>query len=148
VLVMTVTVVVSMSIILWSNVLHLVHTTALRAALDRAFAGGSEPNDNVRVDGVSGAANVLLVTEGLDSDGVLECSCVAVRSRSRRRDRVTSTEVCTTYPFGKRPMASCRRHRFPASFREFRDARDRWPARDRWGWYRAYHPEAGGRARS
>lgn len=82
VLIVAVAVIVSMAVILWSNVLHLVHTAALWAALDRALAGSGEPDDNVRVDGVTGAAEVLLVAEGLDSDGILECSYSAVRRRA------------------------------------------------------------------
>jgi hypothetical protein len=47
-----------------------------------------------------------------------------------------------TYRDGWRPMASCRRYRYPASFREFRDARDRSPAQHRWERYRASHQGA------
>lgn len=89
VLVVTVTVIVTVSIILWSNVLHLVHATALWAALNRAFARGRKPDDNVRVDWVTSAAEVLLVTERLDSDGVLKGSYISVRPRSLKRSHAT-----------------------------------------------------------
>ena len=59
-----------------TNVLHLVDGTALGATLDGAVAGGGEPDDNVRVGRVAGAADVLLIAEGLDGDGVVERSCV------------------------------------------------------------------------
>jgi hypothetical protein len=62
--------------VLGADVLHLVDGTALGAALDGAVAGGGEPDDNVRVGRVAGAAKVLLVTEGLDGDGVVERACV------------------------------------------------------------------------
>lgn len=58
-----------------ADVLHLVNGAALGAALDRAVAGGGEPDHDVRVGRVTGAAEVLLVTEGLDGDGVLEGAC-------------------------------------------------------------------------
>lgn len=58
--------------VLGADVLHLVDGTALGATLDGAVAGGGEPDDNVRVGRVAGAAKVLLVTEGLDGDGVVE----------------------------------------------------------------------------
>jgi hypothetical protein len=57
-----------------ANVVHLVDGAALRAALDGAVAGGSEPDDNVGIGGVTGAAKVLLVTERLDGDGVVKRS--------------------------------------------------------------------------
>jgi hypothetical protein len=41
-----------------------------------AVAGSGEPDDNVRVGRVAGAAKVLLVTEGLDNDGVVKRACV------------------------------------------------------------------------
>lgn len=62
--------------VLGADVLHLVDGTALGAALDGAVAGGGEPDDNVRVGRVAGAAKVLLVTEGLDGDRVVERACV------------------------------------------------------------------------
>lgn len=59
-----------------ANVLHLVDGTAFGAALDGAVAGGGEPDDNVRVGGVTGATKVLLVTERLDGNGVVDRACV------------------------------------------------------------------------
>ena len=73
---MNVVVVVVVVAVLGTDVLHLVDGTALGATLDGAVAGGGEPDDNVRVGRVAGAANVLLIAEGLDGDGVVERSCV------------------------------------------------------------------------
>ena len=61
--VLAVAVVVAVAVVLGANVLHLVDGAALGAALDGAVAGGGEPDDNVRVGRVTGAAKVLLVTE-------------------------------------------------------------------------------------
>lgn len=58
-----------------ADVLHLVDGAAFGAALDGAVAGGGEPDDDVRVGRVAGAAEVLLVTERLDDDGILESAC-------------------------------------------------------------------------
>lgn len=55
-----------------ANVLHLVDGAALGAALDGAVAGSGEPDDNVGVGRVASAAEVLLVTEGFDGNGVLD----------------------------------------------------------------------------
>ena len=74
--VVNVVVVVVVVAVLGTDVLHLVDGTALGATLDGAVAGGGEPDDNVRVGRVAGAANVLLIAEGLDGDGVVERSCV------------------------------------------------------------------------
>jgi hypothetical protein len=74
--VVTVAVVVAMAIVLGSNVVHLVNGAALGATFDGAVAGSGEPDDNVRVGRVAGAAKVLLVTEGLDNDGVVKRACV------------------------------------------------------------------------
>lgn len=74
--VVNVVVVVVVVAVLGADVLHLVDGTALGATLDGAVAGGGEPDDNVRVGRVAGAAKVLLVAEGLDSDGVVERACV------------------------------------------------------------------------
>lgn len=49
--------------VLRANVLHLVDGTALGATLDGTVTGGGEPDDNVRVGRVAGAAKVLLVAE-------------------------------------------------------------------------------------
>lgn len=74
--VVNVVVVVVVVAVLGTDILHLVDGTALGATLDGAVAGGGEPDDNVRVGRVAGAAKVLLVTEGLDGDGVVERACV------------------------------------------------------------------------
>jgi hypothetical protein len=161
-----VNVVVVVVAVLGADVLHLVDGTALRAALDGAVAGGGEPDDNVRVGRVAGAAKVLLVTEGLDGDGVVERACMLLvllvqvqvmsdqnRVSSRQvhlshcfklhiilpeqiRSSVLSPPDCT-YPSCWHQAGSGRRYQHPASFQEFRDAQDRWPARDRWAWYQA-----------
>ena len=68
----SVVVAVSVAIVLRSDVLHLVDAAALGAALDGAVARRGEPDDGVRVDGVAGAAEVLLVAKRLDDDGVVE----------------------------------------------------------------------------
>ena len=72
-------IVVAVAIILWANVLHLVHASALWAALNGSIAGCCEPDDNVGVYWISGAAEILLVTEGLDGDGVFERAWLDVR---------------------------------------------------------------------
>jgi hypothetical protein len=66
---------VAVAVVLGTNVLHLVDGAALGAALDGAVARGGEPDDNVRVGRVAGAALVLLVAEGLDDDGVVHRAC-------------------------------------------------------------------------
>lgn len=55
-----------------ANVLQLVDRAALGAALNRAVAGGGEPDDVVGVGRAAGATDVLLVTEALDDDRVVE----------------------------------------------------------------------------
>ena len=79
---MSVIVAVSMTIILRTNVLQLVHTTALWAALNGAIARCYEPNNNVRVSRASGAANVLLITKRLHGDGVVERACTRCQRSS------------------------------------------------------------------
>lgn len=61
--------------VLGTNVVHLVDTTALGAALDGAVAGAGEPDDVVGVGRVAGATEVLLVAVRLDNNGVVEGSC-------------------------------------------------------------------------
>ena len=99
---MDVVVVVVVVAVLGTDVLHLVDGTALGATLDGAVAGGGEPDDNVRVGRVAGAAKVLLVTEGLDGDGVVERACVLlvllVQVMSDQ-DRVSSRPVHLSYCF-------------------------------------------------
>lgn len=68
-------VVVTVTVILRSNVLELVYAAALWASLNWAVAGSRQPDDIVGVNRETGAAEVLLVAEGLDSDGVVESSC-------------------------------------------------------------------------
>lgn len=58
-----------------ANVLEFVDGAAFWAALNGSVAGGSEPDDNVGVRWAAGAADVLLVAEGLDYDRVLHCAC-------------------------------------------------------------------------
>ena len=150
---MNVVVVVVVVAVLGADVLHLVDGTALGATLDGAVAGGGEPDDNVRVGRVAGAANVLLVAEGLDGDGVVERSCVLlaqlfpshVGSEPRivlggalrhlllpgqTHSFVLHPPICT-YPSCWHQAGSCRRYQHPASFQEFRDVRDQWLVRDR-----------------
>jgi len=74
---MVVVLAVTVSIVVcirWSNIFHLVHASALRAALNRSVARGRQPDNDVGVRWVTCAAEVLLVTEGLDHDWVVECS--------------------------------------------------------------------------
>lgn len=56
-------IVVSVTIVLRSNVLQLVHAAAFWAALNWAVARCGQPDDIVGVNGETGAAEVLLVTE-------------------------------------------------------------------------------------
>lgn len=93
VIVSIIVVVVVVSVILGTNVLHLVDRAALWAALDWALAGHlrrgalvmdmvlrggstySEPGGDVGVGRGAGAASVLLIAEGLDHDRVGHGSC-------------------------------------------------------------------------
>lgn len=61
-----------------ADVVHLVDGAALGAALDGAVAGAGEPDDDVGVGRVTGAAKVLLVTEGLDGDRVVDGAWIDV----------------------------------------------------------------------
>lgn len=133
-------VVVSVAIIQRSNILQLVHAATLWAALNWTVARCGQPDDIVGVDWVTRTANILLVAIGLDSNGILESSCPtqpAVRSVDWPYGAIRRA-----YPCAKRLVASCRRHRCPASFPRFPIARDRWPGRDRWEWFQVYHPVA------
>lgn len=79
-----VVVVVAVAIVLGTDVFHLVDTATLGAALNGAVTRGGQPDDVVGVDGVAGAAEVLLVAKGLDDNGVVDGSCVqqcAISSR-------------------------------------------------------------------
>lgn len=55
-----------------AHIFHLINTAALRAPLNRAIPARREPDDHVAVGRAAGAAQVLLVAEGLDDDGVVE----------------------------------------------------------------------------
>lgn len=66
---------VAVAVVRGSDILHLVDGAALGAALDGAVARGGEPEDDVRVRRAAGAADVLLVAEGFDADGVVEGAC-------------------------------------------------------------------------
>lgn len=57
-----------------ANILHLVNAAALRAPLDRAFAGHAEPNDVVGISRNTSASGVLLLASGADEDRVLDGS--------------------------------------------------------------------------
>lgn len=70
--VVAVAVVMAVWVFLWADVLHLVDATALWAALKRAVAGHSQPDDTVRVGGAASAASELLVAERLDGDWVFK----------------------------------------------------------------------------
>ncbi len=61
------------------NILHLVDTAALGAALDGAVARDGQPDGDVRVGWAAGAAAVLLFTEGFDDYGVVHCACFGQR---------------------------------------------------------------------
>lgn len=73
--VLAVAVAVGVVALLGTDVFHLVDGAALGAALDGAVAGAGQPDDDVGVGWVAGAAEVLLVTEGLDGDGVVDRAC-------------------------------------------------------------------------
>lgn len=93
-----VVVVVTVAVILRTDVIHLVDTTALGAALDGAVARAGEPDDIVGVGRVAGAAEVLLVAKGLDDNGVVEGSFwmpVSVRSSCVL---LLYSLVCVAYP--------------------------------------------------
>lgn len=89
-----------MSILLWTNVLHLVDVTALAAAAKRAVLGNlqllsalaqtmgaplvvsyRDPDHGVGVGRITSAANVLLLTSSLDWDGVLHGSYFEITVR-------------------------------------------------------------------
>lgn len=76
--VLVVVMVVRVRIVCGADVVHLVGGTALHAAGLGLFTGKSDPEDVVRVDGEAGATDVLLVTSGVDDDGVLWGACVSL----------------------------------------------------------------------
>lgn len=65
----------SVSVVVWvvrgTDILHFVDGAAFRAALHGSAAVHAEPDGPVGVDGVAGAACVLLVAGGVDYDGVV-----------------------------------------------------------------------------
>lgn len=67
---------VAVSIVLRADILKLVHRAALRAALDGSVARRGEPDDDVTVRRTAGAADVLLISKGLDDDGIVERACM------------------------------------------------------------------------
>ena len=114
--------------VLRTDILELVDASALRAALDRSVARAGQPDNDVGVDGAAGAAEVLLVTEGLDYDGVVEGAC----PQEYRSACVSSNDPARClYLACLNLEASCQRCRRPASFRGFQVVQDRSLARDR-----------------
>jgi hypothetical protein len=65
---------VSMGVLLRSNILQLDDITTLAAALNGTITRYRQPDDLVRVCGVSSATGVLLVTSALDNDGIVKGS--------------------------------------------------------------------------
>jgi hypothetical protein len=129
----------TMRVLSRANVVHLVGRSALHAARLGLLAGERDPEDAVGVGGEAGAADVLLVAGRVDDNGVLWGACNPLEPcpASTLLLTASSNDVFATYRDGWRPMASCRRCRYPASFRALRDAQDRWLARHRWERYRA-----------
>ena len=70
--------------LLGTNVFHFVDGAALGAALDGAVARHGPPSNDVRVGGAAGAANVLLVAERADGNGLLHGACSEQKSMSWR----------------------------------------------------------------
>lgn len=77
-----VVVVMAMGILSRADVVHLVGGSALHAAGLGLIAGEGDPENAVGVDGVSGATNVLLVSSGVDDDGVFWGSCVPLATNA------------------------------------------------------------------
>jgi hypothetical protein len=77
-LVVAVAVIMSMGVICRSHVLHLDNISALRAALDRAFARDNHPELMVSICGDTSAADVVLVAERLDQDRVFHGPCISI----------------------------------------------------------------------
>jgi hypothetical protein len=63
-------VVVTVRVICRANVVHLVGGSALHATRLGLLASKGDPEDTVRVDRETGAADVLLVASGVDNNGV------------------------------------------------------------------------------
>ena len=70
-----------------THILEHVDRAALRTTLNWAVSGCRQPNSNVAVCWRAGAADVLLVTEGFDWDGVVECACLPP-------ERLDSSTLC------------------------------------------------------
>lgn len=85
-IVLAVAVAVAVVALLRADVVHLVDGAALGAALDGAVARAGQPDDDVGVGRVAGAAKVLLVAEGLDGDGVVDGALPAGIERAHVED--------------------------------------------------------------
>jgi hypothetical protein len=85
-----VVVVVSMRVIGWANVVHLVGGSTLHAARLGLLAGEGDPENAMGVDREAGAADVLLVTGRVDDNGVLWGAC-------------TLLENCPVLPYSFQP---------------------------------------------
>jgi hypothetical protein len=73
-------VVVSVRVIGWANIVHLVGGSTLHAARLGLLASEGDPENAVGVDGKAGAADVLLVTGRVDDNGVLWGACTALEN--------------------------------------------------------------------
>lgn len=69
-----VVIIMTVTIVRRTNILHLVHTAALRTPLDGTITADSQPYDIVAVDREARATEVLFRTERLDPDRLLECA--------------------------------------------------------------------------
>jgi len=65
-------VIVSVGVLGRAKIFHLQDVATFRASLDRAVAGHCEPDGVVRVSGVAGTASILLITEALDDNWVVQ----------------------------------------------------------------------------
>jgi hypothetical protein len=74
--VLGVVVVIRVGVVCGANVVHLVDGAALHAARLGLLAGEGDPEDAVRVGGVAGATDVLLVAGSVDGDGFIHRACV------------------------------------------------------------------------
>jgi hypothetical protein len=83
-------VVVSVRVIGWANVVHLVGGSTLHAARLGFLAGEGDPENAMGIDGEAGAADVLLVTGRVDDNGVLWGAC-------------TLLENCPALPYSFQP---------------------------------------------
>jgi hypothetical protein len=81
--------------LLRTDVVHLVGGATLRTALDWTVLGHGEPDDNVAISRVASAAQVALLAEGLDGDGVFERPYPTIAISTRTRQRVDAT--CGAY---------------------------------------------------